>query len=486
MRVVLLTLFVFGSVIAAQAESPYFATGIKVGEVTDTTARVWVRLTKDSTRIGFDAPLPIVRYRDTATGELMERNKGRHWPNPVVTYRDGFNIDTIEGATPGIAGEVRVYHRIENGVFWEPTGWKEVDEAADYTAQFELSKLRSDSRYDLRVVGIEPDGHESEARILYGRFRTAPKPESTQAITFTVSTGQRYDNLDSEDGFKIYDQMAQLDPNFFVHTGDIVYYDDYGKTSALAQWHWQRTYSLNSARRFHNNFASYFIKDDHDTLVNDCWPTMDSPFMGEMTFARGLEIFKEQVPMGDLTYRTRRWGKDLQIWMVEGRDYRSANDMKDGPDKTIWGKEQMAWLKRTVAESDATFKVLISPTPIVGPDRTNKRDNHANEGFTYEGQLVRKWISEQENMVVVCGDRHWQYVSQDAAQGIIEFSCGPASDEHAGGWSNDQLYPEHKYLNVIGGFLAVTVERDGDTPVLIGRHHGVDGKVLNEERIVAK
>ena len=46
--------------------------------------------------------------------------------------------------------------------------------------------------------------------------------------------------------------------------------------------------------------------------------------------------------MGEQTYRTFRWGKDLQIWLVEGRDFRSPNNMPDGPDKTIWGAEQKA------------------------------------------------------------------------------------------------------------------------------------------------
>jgi alkaline phosphatase D len=50
----------------------------------------------------------------------------------------------------------------------------------------------------------------------------------------------------------------------------------------------------------------------------------------------------------------------------------------------------------------------------------------------------------------------------------------------------DMLRPEHKYLNVLGGFLAITVEREGGNPVLIARHHGVDGAVLNEDRVVAK
>jgi hypothetical protein len=54
--------------------------------------------------------------------------------------------------------------------------------------------------------------------------------------------------------------------------------------------------------------------------------------------------------------------------------------------------------------------------------------------------------------------------------------------QHEGG----MLRPEPKYLNVIGGFLAITVERQDGKPVMIARHHGVGGKILNEDRFVAK
>ncbi|NIP95358.1 MAG: alkaline phosphatase, partial [Akkermansiaceae bacterium] len=46
--------------------------------------------------------------------------------------------------------------------------------------------------------------------------------------------------------------------------------------------------------------------------------------------------------------------------------------------KTIWGAKQKQWLFRSFEESDATFRLLISPTPVVGPDRGGKNDNHAN------------------------------------------------------------------------------------------------------------
>jgi alkaline phosphatase D len=184
--------------------------------------------------------------------------------------------------------------------------------------------------------------------------------------------------------------------------------------------------------------------------------------------------------MGEKTYRTIRWGKDLQIWLVEGRDFRSRNPEPDGPEKTIWGKEQIQWFKSTVEASDAAFRVLISATPVVGPDRTNKNDNHSNAGFTYEGDMLREYMAGLGNMVSVCGDRHWQYVSKDLKTGLLEFSCGPGSIAHAGGWSNDNKLPEHLYLNVTGGFLEGSVERKNGEPILVFRHYSPDGELNHE------
>ena len=466
-------------------EPVHMATGIKIGEVTDSEAIVWVRLTKDEKRVDFGAPMPEISYTLESTGEPIENMRYRQRDAvPAVEFPDGSSIDTIEGAVPGADGFVRVHYRTGNEESSKVTSWQAVNPEADFTSQFRLTDLQSGSQYIIKVEYGARKGRGSKT--LLGTFRTAPTADVEAPVTFTVVTGQRYPDRDFDGGFKSYGQMLNLSPNFFVHTGDILYYDQLAKTAELANWHWQRIYSMDSLVDFHKRVSSYFIKDDHDTLVNDSWPTMQTAFMGDLTFEKGLEIFREQVPMGDKTYRTVRWGKDLQVWLVEGRDFRSANTMEDGPDKTIWGAEQMAWFKRTVQESDATFRVLISPTPVVGPDREGKNDNHANTAFAYEGNLLREFIASQDNMLVVCGDRHWQYVSVDQVHGVREYSSGPVSDEHAGGWSNDMLRPEHQYLNVIGGFLAVTVERQDGKPVLIARHYGVDGEILNEDRVAAR
>ena len=481
----ILSLLVAGCASAPPSAPVHLATGIKIGEVDSSSAIIWARLTRDPERIGADGGLPDVKYMDPESGELVPR-RGRQDAEPVVTFPSGGDVTTIEGAALGASGEVRVRYRSEGSANWLESAWCEVDRDADFTTQIELSGLEAATHYEIVVEG-RGDSQASVSAVIEGEFRTAaPATEETEVV-FTVTTGTAYPDLDlAGSGYKIYAEMSKLDPDFFVHTGDILYYDSLAKTLPLAHWHWQRMYSLPTNVEFHRKTASYFIKDDHDVFMNDSWPSMQTKFMGDFTFDQGLAVFRQQVPMGERTYRTVRWGKDLQIWMVEGRDFRSPNDSEDGPDKTIWGTEQFDWLKQTMTESDASFRVLVSPTPIVGPDRTNKNDNHANAGFTHEGNLVREFLSGLGNVVVICGDRHWQYVSRDDATGLREYSSGPGSDEHAGGFSQDRRTNEHVYLNVVGGFLSGTVERTENEPRLVMRHYSVDGQVLNEDVFVGQ
>lgn len=475
---IILAFIILSSCEATQVNGPYFATGIKIGEVTQTEAIVWVRLTENPERIGNDAPMPDVKYKDPNSGEMVER-KGRPNMTPVVTYPEGSTIKTIQGATPGADGKVRLKYRAKDEQSWIELDWHAVDAKKDFTHQFELSGLSPGSLYELLVEAGSVKGDKVSAS-LEGKFKTAPAANVATNVNFIVTTGTSYGDVDSEAGYKIYPSSLKLDPEFFVHTGDIVYYDGMGKTAALSRWHWDRMYSFPNNIEYHRQVASYFIKDDHDTWMNDAYPGMETKFMGKFTYEQGTQIFLDEVPMGDKTYRTIRWGKDLQIWLPEGRDYRSKNTDADGPDKTIWGKEQMDWFKSTVVSSDATFKVLISPTPIVGPDRGRKNDNHANIGFQYEGDLLRKFLGEQKNMVTVCGDRHWQYISKDAETGVVEFSSGPGGNGHAGGWKQENKLPEHIYLNVVGGFLEGEVSQIDGIPTLIFRHYDPDGKLLNE------
>ncbi len=442
------------------------ATGVKVGEVSHDSAIVWVRVTESMARNAEGAV-----HRGRAKGPL---------PGDVA-------VRQLMHACPGTVGKARIRYGTKPDLSdAKATDWVRVTEETDFSHQFALTSLRPATTYYFSADTAGPDRSVKHAP-LSGSFKTAPPPDAYGNVTFTVITGMAYKDVDHPDGFRIYPSMAKLEPDFIVPTGDTVYYDSeapLANTPAVARYHWHRIYGMPRVIDFHRRVPGYWMKDDHDTLCNDCWPGMKTGKalkMKPMTFERGQQIFREQVPMGPRTYRTYRWGKGLAVWLVEGRDVRSPNTKPDGPDKTIWGPEQKAWLKRTILASDADWKVLLTPTPIVGPDRPRKADNHANRAFAHEGNEIRTWIQRQasKNLFVVCGDRHWQYESVDPKTGVREFSCGPASDEHAGGVPKDRI-DQYTWVRVKGGFLAVQCWREGTTSRIAFRHHDVAGNVVHE------
>ncbi|MCP5117849.1 MAG: alkaline phosphatase, partial [bacterium] len=312
-----------------------------------------------------------------------------------------------------------------------------------------------------------------------------------------------YAGADKHLGYPGLASIHKLQPDFFVGTGDNVYYDHPGPRGRAQTQHEMRKkhHEQYSQPRFLDLFrqaATYWLKDDHDHRFNDSDPVnpvlIRTPTRAEHypktnvhagesgsgflpSHELGVRVFREQLPVVDprdpvaVTHRTYRVSKHLQVWFVEGRDYRSPNDMPDGPGKTIWGGTQKRWLKQTLVASDATFKLLISATPMVGPDGGNKRDSHVNiNGFRHEGDEFFEWLKKNgfspKNFFIACGDRHWQYHAVHPS-GFEEFSCGALVDANAilGTFPGDKnsTDPEgkvkHKFHSpeASGGFLIVTV-----------------------------
>lgn len=453
--------------VSLPVRAAHLGMGMRVGEVTSNSAIVWTRVTELAKRVEPGYREPAKREPRTAT----------YTPSAVP-------VEKREGAMPGSEGHVHlIYSEQANFESFRIIDWVVVKAEDDYTTRFRLLNLRPGTRYFLKMTLREKAGGPVVDQAL-GSFTTAAAEKEWQDVRFTVMTCQSYWDLDDPAGYRIYPAMAGLYPHFMVSAGDTVYLDSEApraRTVELARHHWHRMYSLPRLIDFHRTVPGYWERDDHDSWANDCWPSQSNPWMAPLTYADGVRVFQEQNPVGEAPYRTVRWGRGLQIWFVEGRDFRSPNKAPDGPEKTIWGAEQLAWLKKSILASDATFRILVSPTPIVGPDRSNKNDNHANKGFAWEGKHFRQWTRDQnlERFYVICGDRHWQYHSRDPETGLQEFSCGAASDKHAGG-SPGWDAAIQDYHREVGGFMSVEVRLPGAQPVIALRHHDVDGKVLFE------
>ncbi len=286
-----------------------FADGVKVGEVTSTSAVLWARL--------------------TAVEEALDRVDG---------WEESLTFDRYPWRVPGAAGEVRFAFGPAGGDGpRRVTEWVSVDARSDSCHQVLVEGLVPGAAYEVVAQGRSGEtGCRFEAS-----FTTAPAAESEGPVTLVISTCQDFERRDDRArGHRIYRSMLALDPDFFVQTGDTLYYDKpkpFAKDVATARYKWNRLYALPNLRDFHARVPSYWMHDDHDVLKNDCWP---GQVYGELTWDQGLSIWREQVPMGPLPYRSFRWGQHVEVWFPEGREYRSPNRMEDGPEKSILGEEQ--------------------------------------------------------------------------------------------------------------------------------------------------
>lgn len=407
--VTLVSLLVVNELNAAE---PMAAMGIMVGEVTETTALAQVRLTKADKLVKQDVP--------SAKGFVE------------------FSLSEAS-SEEGSAVQLKII---------------EAPAARDGIARATFLNLKPGMRYRCKTrIGASTlnfrEGPTAEFTTLQGAATQKP-------VSFAVVTGMNYAKFYGEEntaessavadsnsslGYPALASILKLRPDFFIGTGDNVYYDRPHKNRAKTvpqlrqKWHEQFVQP-----RFVDLFASvptYWMIDDHDYRVDDCDNSGDYlpwPDVGRRMMLEQLPV----APTGDFdakTYRTHRVNRDLQIWLPENRMYRSPNADPDWPPKSIWGAEQKAWLKRTLKQSDATFKLLVSPTPMVGPDDLRKQDNHTNiGGFQGERSEFFDWLQhegiDKQNFYIVCGDRHWQYHSIHPS-GIEEFSCGALIDANS-------------------------------------------------------
>ncbi|MDB4630322.1 alkaline phosphatase family protein [Akkermansiaceae bacterium] len=387
------------------------------------------------------------------------------------------------GDLPGASGVVAFeWSLTENFDTSSTTPFQKAEAAHDFIVRTQLSKLKSHTAYFYRAhYGTS----EAEAQTgPTGTFKTLPGESSDAEVRFIIGSCMNYCKFmygkkakasgpvtataeDKQLGFPAFVTMAAEKPDFFVGTGDIVYYDNPFRTAETITelrkcWHEQ--FRFPRMIDFFKDVPTYWSKDDHDFRYNDSDNTKDRLPLS----TTGIDMFREQLPLPEKSYRTIRVSQDLQIWLTEGRDYRSPNKMPDGPEKTLWGAEQKAWLQSTLKASDAKWKLLISPTPLVGPDDAYKKDNHANlKGFRHEADAFFKWLAENkiENFMTFCGDRHWQYHSIHP-RGINEFACGALNDENSrlGREPGDQKSTDPNALikqpfispKPSGGFLVLT------------------------------
>jgi phosphodiesterase/alkaline phosphatase D-like protein len=383
-------------------------------------------------------------------------------------------------------------------------------QATDYSVHLRLALLRPSTPYHFRlwIKGEEADLVRAGQ---VHRFATAPEPSDLRDVSFIATTCFNHAVLkDLEEGvwpaqgFRMFRGLLErvkagsLSFDFAILNGDTVYLDKQGagyRSRPEHQPHGMRAryfdnYLLPLAREFFRQFSAYFLKDDHDWRFNDADPVFSaqtSPprfyrqigkyYRGPPGPLLGKKIFEEMHPVERgpqaAPYRTFRWGRGLQVWLLESRECRYPNGRElerykleglsvphEGrydqylyyPDycgapsvEEGWGQKQFSWLIESLKSSDAYFKVIVSPTPVLGPGQDiypelslrpvrRKADNHVRR-FRQELARFLETLQRERlrNVYFVSGDRHFiwhsRYQTHDRRFTLHEFGSGPFADD---------------------------------------------------------
>ncbi|MFF0483510.1 alkaline phosphatase D family protein [Streptomyces sp. NPDC004435] len=284
----------------------------------------------------------------------------------------------------------------------------------DFTGSAFLRGLPAGEQIHYRVVLADIDDPRRTGEPVIGTFRTAPE-RRRDGVRFLWSgdiAGQGWGINQEIGGFRAFEAMRRLDPDFFLCSGDTVYADgplqptvtlpdgriwrnlmtpEKAKVAeTLDEYRGNFRYNLldRNVRAFNAQVPAVVQWDDHE-VRNNWYPgqILDDARYAEKNVdvlaARASRAFAEYFPVSTLRadaqtgaegrmHRVVRYGPLLDVFVLDMRSYRNANSPGRQADDTtgILGAEQLAWLKRELARSRAVWKVLAADMPIglVVPD----------------------------------------------------------------------------------------------------------------------
>jgi alkaline phosphatase D len=342
----------------------------------------------------------------------------------------------------------------------------------DYTARARLVGLAPGETYAYRAWFSLGRRGSSHGPSIEGTFRTAPAEKSASPLRLDFGGDVAGQNVcrDAAEGFPIIDTVRARRPDVFVGLGDMIYADntclatgmygnaqvpgDFGPAADLSTYwaHWRYTRAELKLQRLLEGTDYVGVWDDHE-VVNDFGPLNDTrstppytPGVHLMPIGRKAFIDYTPIAIAENTplrlYRSLPWGKNVELFVLDTRQYRDPNfaEDTDAHPKTMLGREQVTWLERKLAASNARWQVIVSSVPMsipTGFPPTNGRDGWANydQNTGYERELLEILRFMQSNgirnTVWITTDVHFaeafRYVPfpDDPAFVVHELATGP-------------------------------------------------------------
>lgn len=328
-------------------------------------------------------------------------------------------------------------------------------------AKVDVAGLSPRTTYFYRFVQL-PAGATSRV----GRFRTAPAADDVLPFRF-VHTG---DSDARTLPYIVLGFAAAEQADLWFWYGDTIYGDvpagGLGVATTLEDY--RAKYRQNLAdpylQAMLQSTAVWVGWDDHE-VTNDYDGGDPEPDVSRAQIEAGYRAFFESLPIrpqgvaGDefRVYRSFRYGRLAEFFILDGRQYRSADarrvldiglggldpygyflptysrafiDILRDPSRTLLGREQLEWLKRGLAESPAQYKFILNPVPftslLVYPD--DRWDGYDAERYDLLRGLDLLGV---EGVIVLTTDSHANTFNPDITQYLRNFLHAPFSADFA-------------------------------------------------------
>jgi alkaline phosphatase D len=170
----------------------------------------------------------------------------------------------------------------------------------------------------------------------------------------------------------IFEAMAKEKSQFMIWLGDnwytreVDYYSSWGL--------WSRASSDRRSpvlQNFLKSMSHYATWDDHDFGPND----MGGSYILKEESKKVFDAYwanPSSGHRGEGVYSMFTHG-DVDFFLCDARWWRSSDDMKDSlngrpnAEKTMLGRQQMEWLKNSLLQSRATFKIIVLGSQVLNP-----------------------------------------------------------------------------------------------------------------------
>jgi hypothetical protein len=257
--------------------------------------------------------------------------------------------------------------------------------------RFQLDGLDPATEYDYQ---FEVDGQLVASRI--GRLRTFPAGPAS----FKIAVGSCA-RLGSNG--KVYEAIRAAEPDVFIVPGDF-FYADHIVTADQFSDAFDSTLTAPAQAALLGQVPIAYVWDDHDYGGNDA----DSTAATRDIARHAYSAFVPHYPLtGSGTINQAFSIGRVRFLMLDNRSARDPKTDPDGPEKTMLGADQIAWLEGQLvaAGSEYPLTVIVTSVPWIGEPRDGADDWG---GYAGERQALADFIAANSvgNLLMVAGDAH--------------------------------------------------------------------------------